>query len=509
MRKINKITNIALVFTLIGTLSLTSMAYCMETYLRNPLIKEGRLRDLEKKVTKVSLREAKKNHTQLLGELLDLITKTLSPLKDSVVTIDRLKELFEPNKEEIYQLISQIKENFIRKSLLQDNFHHYSILKRNDLPETGLCQLVSTVVDAALKKIGLSSKIAYYYLLGHCFVILSSDDGEIVIDLAFRQIIKKGTSRITIVMLDNYPEESECTLKACSMKKEKTIVALKTKEALKSKFSSARRNLLETLVSEKETITLPLASNQGAGGFVETIRLKNIITGEPLELRKVKSEEGHKYRLWENGQGLKATNLLFYDKDDVIDVANIFVGGFYKEGGYAYTSRGIGKTVLKYLKHYALGESKGIIVTNTKNYGLIRLCSKYLSSKAIYRVNGAEKYFEQVDWLEELGPITIEISDKEKLIWSGRFNKDKSSDIMGLLKEECYDDKAKDFAEKIIVINNNSRVELQWKDSYKPNTEIYFQVELDFVVSWIKISAEDLAAAQAQKIPPKILRKEI
>jgi len=221
----------------------------MDTYLRNPLIKEGRLRDLEKKVIKVSMQGAKKNYNQLL----DLLTKTLSPLKDRVVTMDRLKELFEPNEKEIYRLISQIKENFIKKALLQDNFHHYYILKRHDLPEAALCQVVSTLVDTALKKIGLSSSISYYYTLGHCFITLLSDDGDIAIDLTSRQIIKTGGSRITVTVLDNYPTESKCLLKTCSME-EKTIAALKTKKALESEFKSARRDFSETLVSEKKEI---------------------------------------------------------------------------------------------------------------------------------------------------------------------------------------------------------------------------------------------------------------
>jgi len=252
-----------------------------------------------------------------------------------------------------------------------------------------------------------------------------------------------------------------------------------------------------------------LASGQGTEGFVETIRLQNVVTGEPFELHKVKSREWHRYNLWENGQGLKNTNFFFHERDDAICVIVIFVGGFCNKGSYELTSRGIGRTVLEYIKHYALGKNKDIIVTKTKNYGLIRLCSKYLSSKAIYRVNGEDKNFEEVNWLEELGAVTIEISDKEKLIWSGKFGKDGTSGGMKLLEYKCNDVKAKDFAENIIVIDNNGVVELQWKDSYKPNTEIYFQVELAVELPWIKISVEDLVATQVQKIPSRVLRREI
>jgi len=245
-----KVYNFVLIFTLIGKLSLTSMAYCMDTYLRNPLIKKERLVALEKQVIKIALRETKKNYGQLLEELTDLLIKTLSPLEGIVVTIDSLKELFEPNEKKIYQLISQIKENRIRKTMLQDDFRAYFIYKRNDLPETGLCEDVSVCVCAALNKIGKSPEM----IRGseHAFIKLSSVDGDIAIDLTSRQINKKDNRRIAIVMLTDYEEELKGGLFESLFEVHWTIASNPGKtESLKERFKLDRKSLLETLVLEK------------------------------------------------------------------------------------------------------------------------------------------------------------------------------------------------------------------------------------------------------------------
>ena len=77
-------------------------------------------------------------------------------------------------------------------------------------------------------------------------------------------------------------------------------------------------------------------------------------------------------------------------------------------------------------------------ISGTDNYGLIRLCYKYLSTKARYRIGDEELYFEQVDWLRDFDPVEISIIKENGFEWCGQYLLEQNTDVMRFIKAIPY-----------------------------------------------------------------------
>lgn len=221
----------------------------------------------------------------------------------------------------------------------------------------------------------------------------------------------------------------------------------------------------------------------------EIIRLKNLLTGEDFELSlvgsKKKGSEGE-YMLWLGGVLIEDSNFIFYESERRILVRNIFVG----KQSYKHTSKGIGLTILRYLAAYAKAKGKELRIGQTNNYGLMRLCYRYISPKAKYRIGNKYKYFGDVDWLRQYGPVVINIGGIGKnVLWGGRFSMGRRGNEMKYVKGSCYPEKMAFIADDIRVTNKQGEVEVAWKESSKKEE---FQVRLAKYLDHISIAADDL-----------------
>ena len=217
MKKLHKITNIALMFTLISTVLRQDLAWSEGTYLRVPAGREetmGRLqktaRDIynpEQGLIKQALIENEKAYEKLKDRLKTMLIEILEPLEDGVVTVNRLDRLFDPGEKKIYKVLGLIRENRANKHALDNNFEEYAIYRRSGLPEAGVCLPASECLRDALLSLGLSAEIKLMDNVDHVFVKLSGLDGDIAIDLTSGQIIKKNKGHVGIDMLPDYIDE--------------------------------------------------------------------------------------------------------------------------------------------------------------------------------------------------------------------------------------------------------------------------------------------------------------
>lgn len=231
-------------------------------------------------------------------------------------------------------------------------------------------------------------------------------------------------------------------------------------------FEDAQKNILQQF---------GMATSKAIESFPDVIPLQNIRTGEPFELRKIDGKK--EYRLFIEGMEVAGSKFTFYETSSSIVIDDIFVQG-HSNKSYKFTSQGIGLTILKYFYDYAGDKGKDLHIPHTRNYSLIRLCH-YLSPKTYYFIDdrGKAKYFNEVDWLKDFGPIVISISDENRWIWDGKFLLEKGTEVM---KHEIdpwiFPDK-EGLADEIVVTNKDGKIDVRWKDPNKTD-KIYFQVKL-------------------------------
>jgi hypothetical protein len=239
--------------------------------------------------------------------------------------------------------------------------------------------------------------------------------------------------------------------------------------------------------------------------FPKKIYLQNELTGENFELYRTSKKDAKRkeYILRIGGKKIKGSEFIFSEFSDKIYIHNIYVG--YEN--YRYTSQGIGLTVLRYIARRCVNKGKNIEFSSTENYGLIRLCYKYLSAKTRYVVDNKELYFGDVDWLRDFGPIEISIIKKNGFEWCGQFLIEKNTDIMKFLKVIPYDSPhLRKFAEEIVVTNREGMVKITWKDLNKIDLEIKFQISIPVLIQGIKIDVEDLMLDSKNLILPSTQR---
>ncbi len=155
---------------LAGVFFLNSAVYAMDlsksTLLRNPLMTSNDAEDDKRLLETIIKTKIDKVHEELnenMAELTDLFEKTLSPLKNGVTNVSRIRKLFTPNEKEIYEIIIRHRELTIRFATLVDfvtenYFRFYLTLNRSniDSPDRGLSGIIRDCLIEAMERIGLS-----------------------------------------------------------------------------------------------------------------------------------------------------------------------------------------------------------------------------------------------------------------------------------------------------------------------------------------------------------------
>jgi len=225
--------------------------------------------------------------------------------------------------------------------------------------------------------------------------------------------------------------------------------------------------------------------------FPDVIPLQNVKTGEMFELRRNRAGK-NEYSVWIQGKKLEASKISFEVLPECLNIKRFYVGGA-KGLTYKYTSQGIGLTILQYFAAYCRDNYKNLRISNTVNYGLIRLCSKYISRDVQYEFvsyNRDRKYkycrtFVEVDWLTAFGPISIDISDAQKWIWYGKFSLEGGNQELRYVQGSCAPSEADSFADRINVTHSNGEIVVKWEDSKRANERVPFNVRLQQSVNII------------------------
>jgi len=221
-------------------------------YLRVPAgIKEERLEEAIKKQKNIIIVKLNIEFYNQTKTLTEMFKNCLQPLENGEVTIKRIKKLLSPNEKKIFSLIQKMRENRIRKTVLEGDLTYYKGLQISDSPDCGLCYYIAECFIAAIKSLKLkglsveqfSSKRPSKDLM-HSFVLLRVGFGvRIVIDGASGQVIKKNKGRFAIAPFDEYYIKIMKAISKIETEKQKLII--KNRELIqKFKEDTSREHLL-------------------------------------------------------------------------------------------------------------------------------------------------------------------------------------------------------------------------------------------------------------------------
>jgi hypothetical protein len=197
--------------------------------------------------------------------------------------------------------------------------------------------------------------------------------------------------------------------------------------------------------------------NSGVIAEQNTIRLKNIVTGTDFELRRI-NPRLNSFSVWVDNT--KLDSLFEFDEDeDIIAVHNMSLPS-------EYVSQGIGLTILEYLAGRAKIKGKDLVLYNVISYAVARMCYEHISKKALYRINkNDERRFEEIDWLNEFGPMEIQVADKYRLL----YKKTAGAEPFAYLPSQNNDLKTRDMEDKlgktISVRIENGKVLAAWNSA--------------------------------------------
>src|SRR3989338_2414367 len=245
-----------------------------------------------------------------------------------------------------------------------------------------------------------------------------------------------------------------------------------------------------------------------AGLESSVILLQNLDTGEQIELQKRPVKGVYHFDIWAKDALVSGSNLDVSENESWVIVRQIAVGN----DDYSYNGQGIGRTILRYLADYAYARGKGIKIITTHNMGIVTLCYKYLTSHAMYVFrDGKEQTYEQVNWLEENGLLTISISGQipisgmEKVLCNLRFEKIHGKDkfVYRSTKRDilAVQDQEDALAREINIRLEGGRVKVTWRNPGRKDP-IYYQVYVQKPIKGIAMSYEALAEYALPVVTP-------
>jgi len=172
-------------------------------------------------VTKRLAIQIKKNFDKKEIKLRNLFKKVLSPLKKGDITVNRVKKLFEPHEEKIFDLVIQLREILIEIVILSSDTNSYVSLKRfEDISSvSGMCIAIGDCLEKALKGIGLSSTpehilgpediVEFKSLKVHSYHNIEGNEGTISIDVISGQFIPGNRGRVVVALFSDYKKQIE------------------------------------------------------------------------------------------------------------------------------------------------------------------------------------------------------------------------------------------------------------------------------------------------------------
>ena len=235
MRKINKITNIALIFMLIGAILWQDISYANDiSHLRVPIEGHERLEKsqlasneavedteeddalagiVSRELVQI-IRELDEEKNALFIELTHAFEETLTPLREKTtdVTVRRLRALFSLKQKEIYDILRKIRENRNARYFYANRKERWVRAVVNANPSYGLCVDINASFKKAIEDIGLTESlepreepVEIGEDKGHFYIsILGKNRDRIAIDLAFGQLVRPDFRRAMIYSLDRY-----------------------------------------------------------------------------------------------------------------------------------------------------------------------------------------------------------------------------------------------------------------------------------------------------------------
>lgn len=228
-----------------------------------------------------------------------------------------------------------------------------------------------------------------------------------------------------------------------------------------------------------------------------TISLRNIKTGELIELRPNESGRPGRYTIFKNGKEIKDSILTIYERRDTIIIEDFIIARHTNNSAF----EGIGATILTFLAIKAQQENKSIkgSSSGTINYALLMAYCKYLSRDSFFDITNIEdgsigkKRFkaDEVDILEECAPITILIRSPKR--WSGCYKLIPGTNSFvyvgapdGL--SNVYSEK---FSNKLVVEKRGEKVIVRWKRFASMRKVPKYQIYLEQKVR-IEVPAKNL-----------------
>ncbi|MEW6101856.1 MAG: alpha/beta fold hydrolase, partial [Candidatus Omnitrophota bacterium] len=220
----------------------------------------------------------------------------------------------------------------------------------------------------------------------------------------------------------------------------------------------------------------PAAESQKVNELQDVITLFNTKNGASFELRGYKGWKGY-YEVWIDNRLIKDSWICIEETDNTVKISQFYLGLNEYAEGYKYTSQGLGQAILEYLVSYGRNRGKRLLtITHTHNYGLMRMCYKYINKQTKYgfedssKEENKEAYFQDVDWLRDFGSFDIFVSEIGQATF--RLGEDnKTICEPGSVKPDAKED----FFRDIRVTNESGRIYVRFTDG-RENQGIYYQV---------------------------------
>ena len=191
--------------------------------------------------------------------LTSLFEETLAPLKDSAITIAKIKGLFSPAQEKaIFELIGKIRKLKEMKALVDGNLETYvSFLASDDdiSFDFGLEDDIARCLLDALKAINLDGTIEYTKNEAHPFVKVEGLDKDIIaIDVLSGKFMQKNKGRAAVSLLEDYVLEIEEAVNHWFSQDNKRLSPyLATKEVMEPIFQQIRKYKIPKIIESLKT----------------------------------------------------------------------------------------------------------------------------------------------------------------------------------------------------------------------------------------------------------------
>jgi hypothetical protein len=187
-------------------------------------------------------------------EFSKVLEDALQQLKGKDVTIEALCSCINPVEKEIYALIGEMRQIFIRMFLLQERgFPDYQYFAKVDTPDSGLCYDVVYFAIPAFSSAGIMVKEEDMWpTFSHSYLIIPSRDGQIAVDFASGQFIPENAGHVAISMAADYKRQLSNIIAGYDLPEEETEARKRKKEELEKAFEQARAHAIASLLSAAE-----------------------------------------------------------------------------------------------------------------------------------------------------------------------------------------------------------------------------------------------------------------